>query len=91
VVVLRPADLRLGPDGQVEGIVRSRRFRGDHVLLGIGVTGAPDLEVEGRGPALPSVGQAVRVRVDADAVAIIAPDPGPSVPEAPAAPAARVG
>ena len=64
-LVLRPDALSLAADGPVRGVVTSRRFRGDHVLLGVRVSAdAPELEVEARGAALPAVGQSVAIAVD---------------------------
>jgi thiamine transport system ATP-binding protein len=59
VVLLRAAGLVAAAQGPIAGIVRSRRFRGDHVLFTVAVAGAPMLEVEARGGELPAVGQAV--------------------------------
>ena len=69
-LVVRPDALRLTADGVIAGVVISRRFRGDHVLLTVDVSppGAPPLEVEARGAALPDPGDAVRVAVDPDGV-----------------------
>ena len=58
-VVLRPAGLVSAPDGPIRGRVVSRRFRGDHVLLGVEVPRAPILHVEARDGDLPCVGDAV--------------------------------
>ncbi len=65
VLVVRPDALRLAVEGPISGVVTSRRFRGDHVLLTLEVgSGAPSLEVEARGAALPAVGERVSVAVD---------------------------
>ena len=55
-VVLRPAALVPAADGPIRGRVEARRFRGDHVLLMVGVAGAPTLQVEAREGELPAVG-----------------------------------
>ena len=68
-LVVRPDALRLAGDGSVAGVVASRRFRGDHVLLTVDVDpGAPPLEVEARGSVLPAVGERVTIAVDAAGV-----------------------
>ena len=68
-LVVRPDALRLAGDGPVAGVVASRRFRGDHVSLTVDVDpGAPPLEVEARGAALPAVGERVTIAVDAAGV-----------------------
>ena len=55
--------------GRSRGAVELRRFRGDHVLLGVRVRpDAPLVEVEARGAALPGPGDAVTISVDAAGV-----------------------
>jgi thiamine transport system ATP-binding protein len=70
-VVLRSGDLVLSPDGPIVGTLVSRRFRGDHVLLGVEVPGAPPLQVETRDGSLPGVGEAVRLRAVRDRIHVI--------------------
>ena len=62
-VVLSAAGLLVVAEGPIRGRVASRRFRGDHVLVGVEVPGAPLLHVEMRGGELPAVGEAVALRV----------------------------
>ncbi len=63
VVVLRSAGLVPAASGPIEGVVKARRFRGDHVLLTVAVRGAPLLQVEAREGSLPVVGAVVRLQV----------------------------
>jgi thiamine transport system ATP-binding protein len=70
-VVLRSGGLVLSPVGPVTGTVAQRRFRGDHVLLGVEIAGAPTLEVEARDGALPAVGDAITLRVLPEAIHVI--------------------
>jgi thiamine transport system ATP-binding protein len=60
-VVLRPAALVPAAEGPIEGRVVARRFRGDHVLLVVGVDGAPPLHVEAREGELPAPGDEIRL------------------------------
>jgi thiamine transport system ATP-binding protein len=62
-VVLRPDGLVAVSDGPIRGRVASRRFRGDHLLVGVEVTGAPSLQVEVRGGELPAVGEDVSLAI----------------------------
>ena len=61
----------LSASGPISGIVATRRFRGDHVQLGIAVSGAPDLQVEARDPTLPELGAAVRLALLPGALHVI--------------------
>jgi thiamine transport system ATP-binding protein len=70
-VVLRAGGLVVAADGPIRGVVRGRRFRGDHVLVGVDVPGAPLLHVEARGGELPAVGEAVGLAVLPDGVHLI--------------------
>jgi thiamine transport system ATP-binding protein len=58
-VVVRPDALILDDAGHVEGVVRVRTFRGDHVVLAVDVGGT---RIDVRGDAVP--GASVRLRVD---------------------------
>jgi thiamine transport system ATP-binding protein len=71
VLVLRPDALTLVAPGEgtIDGVVELRRFRGDHVLLGVRVSpAAPLLEVEARGAALPALGDRITIAVDPSGV-----------------------
>jgi len=74
-VLLRAAGLVAAAEGPIAGIVRSRRFRGDHVLFTVAVAGAPLLEVEARRGELPAVGQAVVLAPRPGSACVISPDP----------------
>ena len=74
VVVLRAAALVPSDDGPIGGIVKARRFRGDHVLLTVAVGEAPSLSVEAREEALPAVGDAVRLAVRPGGAHVISAD-----------------
>lgn len=60
-VVLRSGGLTLSADGPISGVVATRRFRGDHVQLGVRVANAPELQVEARDAVLPEVGSTIRL------------------------------
>jgi thiamine transport system ATP-binding protein len=74
-IVIRPEALRLVPDGTLRGRVSERRFRGDHVELGVEITdagpGAPPLTLQARGASVPALGDLVAVAVDASGVVAI--------------------
>jgi thiamine transport system ATP-binding protein len=70
-VVLRASGLRPDPDGPIRGRVTSRRFAGDHVLLGVDIGHGPRLHVEARWAALPSVGDAIALAVDPGGLQVI--------------------
>jgi thiamine transport system ATP-binding protein len=75
-IVLRPDGFRPKAGGPVKGVVRERRFQGDHVLLVLDAA-APDgpparLEVEARWTPLPVVGDAVELDIEGRAVVPIA-------------------
>jgi thiamine transport system ATP-binding protein len=72
-VVLRASGLRPDPNGPIRGLVRSRRFGGDHVLLAVDV-GATPLHVEARWGDVPAVGDAVALAVEPDALHVILAD-----------------
>jgi thiamine transport system ATP-binding protein len=74
-VVLRPAALVPAVDGPLRGHVTARRFRGDHVLLLIGIEGAPDLHVEARGGDLPTVGEPIALALQAGGAHVIPEEP----------------
>jgi thiamine transport system ATP-binding protein len=73
-VVLRPASLRPDPAGPIRGTVATRRFGGDHVLLGVAVGDAPVLHVEARWAELPAIGDPIGLGVEAAGLHVIAPD-----------------
>jgi hypothetical protein len=80
------------PDGPIRGRVASRRFRGDHVLVGVEVPGAPLLEVEVRGGELPAVGESVALTVRPGGAHLIDPSArraGASTPEVAGSPVDR--
>ena len=70
-VVLRATGLTLAEDGPIRGRIAARRFRGDHVLLRVDVSGAPALSVEAREGALPEVGARVAFVAQPGAVHVI--------------------
>ena len=74
MVVLRPEGLVPAAEGSIRGIVRGRRFRGDHVLLQVAVGEAPWLSVEARGDALPGIGDELSLHVRPGAVHIMSVD-----------------
>jgi thiamine transport system ATP-binding protein len=85
-IVLRAGHLQPMEGGPIEGRVTSRRFGGDHVLLGVGVgvdegvddgSGvgvgrAPILYAEARWDRLPAVGETVTLAVDPRGIHVIA-------------------
>ena len=73
-VVLRPSSLRPDPDGPIRGTVATRRFGGDHVLLGVDVAEGPLLHVEARWAELPAIGDPVALEVEPAGLHVIAPD-----------------
>jgi thiamine transport system ATP-binding protein len=78
-LAFRPGAVTLHPEGQLEGRVSARRFRGDHALLMVQVVAAAStvpLEVEARGNALPGLGDPVRVRIDPAGVVLLPPERG---------------
>jgi thiamine transport system ATP-binding protein len=70
-VVLRPTGLVSTEAGPIRGRVASRRFRGDHVLLGVEVGDAPVLQVEARDDTLPAIGDAISLGVEPGGVHLI--------------------
>ncbi|HKZ91941.1 MAG TPA: ABC transporter ATP-binding protein [Candidatus Limnocylindrales bacterium] len=77
-VVLRAAGLVAAADGPIRGTVTSRHFRGDHVLLMVEVADAPTLQVEARVGEVPSVGEAVSLRVLPGSAHLIGPGTAPA-------------
>jgi len=73
-VVLRASSLQPDPAGPIHGTVASRRFGGDHVLLGVDVGSRPLLHVEARWAELPSVGDAVALDVEPGGLHVIGTD-----------------
>jgi thiamine transport system ATP-binding protein len=73
-VVLRASSLDPDPDGPIHGTVASRRFGGDHVLLGVDVGSGALLHVEARWAQLPSVGDAVALDVEPGGLHVIGTD-----------------
>ena len=67
-ILLRPEGFRLDPAGSVIGVVSTRSFRGDRVLLVLSVAGAPPLEVRADWPAIPAAGETTALSVAADSV-----------------------
>jgi thiamine transport system ATP-binding protein len=63
-LVIRPASLRPAPGGPIRGRVASRRFAGDHVLLGVRVQDGPLLYAEARWSPLPAVGDDLTLGVE---------------------------
>jgi thiamine transport system ATP-binding protein len=74
-VVLRPAALVPATDGPLRGRVTARRFRGDHVLLLVGIEGAPELHVEAREGELPAVGDPIVLALQPGGAHLIAEEP----------------
>ncbi len=70
-VVLKSGGLLPSPTGPIEGRVSSRRFRGDHILLGVDVPDAPRLHIEARDGVLRQVGEVIRLSLAAGAIHII--------------------
>ena len=67
-VGFRPADLRVDPDGPVEGVVRAVWFRRDHYLLELNTADGPMTVTSSRSVA---VGDSVQVRADLEAAVIL--------------------
>jgi thiamine transport system ATP-binding protein len=80
-LLLRPDGLRIAADGPIHGVVAARRFRGDHVLITLGVGEGPSLELEVPVGSVPHVGDAVAIIVEPNAVVVIhAPPEGRAMP-----------
>lgn len=67
-VLVRPDGIRLDPSGPIRGTVAQRTFAGSRTWVRVEVDGAPALDLELAGAAMPSVGEPVRLRIDADSV-----------------------
>jgi thiamine transport system ATP-binding protein len=69
-LLIRPDAFRPAPEGQIEGSVKARTFRGDHTMLRVevpasdGTSSAARLEVEWRWNPIPAVGERVTLAVD---------------------------
>ncbi len=70
-VVIKPGGLSPSPDGSISGTITERRFRGDHVLLGVATGTDGLLSVEARWGRLPEPGDRIRLAVDDEAVHVI--------------------
>lgn len=70
-VVIRPDGFTVAEDGTIEGTVVTRSFRGGHYLLEVATGPAAHLEMEIDDRPVPTVGQAVRLRIDPDAAVIL--------------------
>jgi thiamine transport system ATP-binding protein len=70
-ILLRPEGFRPDPAGTITGIVTTRRFRGDRVLLDVAVDGAPPLEVRADWPDLPVTGSELSLRVSPTSVVVL--------------------
>jgi thiamine transport system ATP-binding protein len=75
-VVLRAGELVVDAAGPIRGRVTGRRFGGDHMLFTVQVRGAPILEVEAHGDALPADGHEVALAVLPGAAHVITGAPG---------------
>jgi len=67
-LLVRPSALHLDPHGEIEGVVRSRVFRGDDYSVEI-ETGSAVLEAVL--PRAPRPGEAVRLAVDSAGVSLL--------------------
>jgi thiamine transport system ATP-binding protein len=74
-LLLRPDGLRIAADGPIHGVVAARRFRGDHVLITLGIDGGPPLRLEVPVGSVPRVGDPVAVAIDPGAVVLIPDSP----------------
>jgi thiamine transport system ATP-binding protein len=80
-LVLRPDRLRPSPGGPIRGRIVSRRFAGDHVVLGVRAAEGALLHVESRWAPLPVVGDELELDVDPGGVhLIVGPGTLPSGP-----------
>jgi thiamine transport system ATP-binding protein len=77
VLLVRADGLTPDPEGPLAGIVRSATFRGDHtrVVVVAAEGGGDPLQADLRA-GTPTVGEALRLRVEPDAVVILAPGTG---------------
>ena len=72
-LVLRPGSLSLAPEGQVAGVVTSRRFQGDHILVAVDTDAGGTLELEMRDGPPPDPGIRVTVAIDASKADVLSP------------------
>ncbi len=70
-LLLRSDALRIAVDGPIHGVVSSRRFRGDHVLLTVTVGDAASLEVAVPIGSALKVGDSLELAVDPDAIVVL--------------------
>lgn len=76
-LLLRPDAFQPVSNGEIEGIVRARTFRGDHSLIRVDVlagrnsTMAAQLEIEWRWHPIPGVGERVSLAVDPAGVVVL--------------------
>ena len=70
-VVIRPDGFTVSEDGTIEGTVVTRSFRGGHYQLQVATGGGTLLEMEIDEHRVPTVGEAVRLVVDPDAVVVL--------------------
>jgi thiamine transport system ATP-binding protein len=67
-LLVRPAGVRLDPDGPLTATVGARTFRGESVVLRLTPEHGPDLDATHRPDHAPSPGDAVRLRFDPGAI-----------------------
>ncbi|HSH21899.1 MAG TPA: ABC transporter ATP-binding protein, partial [Candidatus Caenarcaniphilales bacterium] len=70
-VLLRPECFSPDAAGAIHGVVSTRRFGGDRVLLELTIDGAPPLEVRADWAGIPAVGEEIRLRVSPDSVVLV--------------------
>ena len=70
-VVIRPDGFTVSEDGTIEGTVVTRSFRGGHYQLQVATGAGALLEMEIDEHPVPTVGEAVRLRIDPDAVVVL--------------------
>ena len=70
-VVIRPDGFTVSEDGTIAGTVVTRSFRGGHYQLQVATEPGVVLEMEIDQPPVPTVGEAVRLRVDPNAVVVL--------------------
>ena len=69
--MIRPDGFALSPEGDVQGEVITRSFRGGHYRLQVEAPGGIILEMEIDEHPVPSVGQKVTLTIDPDAVVVL--------------------